>query len=128
MKIRIFKKLQNGVFDVRVQTEDWSENDRGLMVRHGEPEIDLGGAFVPNGETSDSSSKDAIAIPTVYARVMTESPFTHKFDTRDFNGSVQVALAVAQLWASAIECRVTSAVLALRAKDDKFTTEEVSEV
>lgn len=46
MKIRIFKKLVDGVFHVRVQTEDWSERDRCLMVKYGEPELNLGGTFV----------------------------------------------------------------------------------
>ena len=135
MKIRIFKKLQNGVFDVRVQTEDWSENDRNLMIKYGEPEINLGGEFVPDDNSSGSSisfassesSASEIVIPTSYARVMTESPFTHKFDARDC-GSVANAQSVAQQWAQRLEARITTVVSELREKNDIFTTEEITEI
>ena len=127
MKIRIFKKLQNGVFDVRIQTEDWSENDKNLMVRYGEPEISLGGTFVPEASPSDSSSREELEFPTVYARVMTESPFTQKFDARDC-GSVSAARSVAQQWASLIEERIAEVVSELRSKNDSFTTEEITEI
>lgn len=127
MKIRIFKKLQNGVFDVRIQTEDWSENDKGLMVKYGEPEVNLGGTFTPSESSSASSSPVEIVLPTVYARVMTESPFTQKFDARDC-GSVADARSVAQQWTSIIEERIAEVVSDLRAKNDSFTTEEITEV
>ena len=131
MKIRIFKKLQNGVFDVRVQTEDWSENDRNLMVKYGEPEVNLGGTFVSNEESSSSSGSSResveVVLPTVYARVMTESPFTQKFDARDC-GSVENARSIAQQWSFRIEERISEVVAELRAKNDSFTTEEITEI
>ena len=129
MKIRIFKKLQNGVFDVRAQTEDWSENDKQLMVKYGEPEICLGGTFAPNeGSSSDDEDNPEIIIPNTYARVMTESPFTQKIDSRDCNGSISNAQAIARLWASTIEDRIAEVVSELRTHNDSFTTEEVSEI
>ena len=127
MKIRIFKKLQNGVFIVRIQTEDWSENDRNLMIKYGEPEINLGGTFVPDASSSDSASSEEIDLPTMYARVMTESPFIQRFDARDC-GSIAEARSVAQQWASLIEERIAEVVSELRSKNDVFTTEEITEV
>lgn len=84
MKIRIIKKLVDSVFNVRIQTEDWSEHDRMLMVKHGEPEINLGGTFRAEPDTCSEESQFDFILDDVYARVMTESPFTQKFDTRDF--------------------------------------------
>ena len=122
MKIRIFKKLVDGVFDVRIQTEDWSENDRSLMVKYGEPEIDLGGLF------TDESGEEPVSytLDDVHARILTESPFTRKFDSRDL-GSVANAKAIAGVWSSTIEDRIADAVMALRANADTFNTEEISE-
>lgn len=128
MKIRIFKRLVGGVFESRVQTEDWSENDRRLMVKFGEPEINLGGEFscVPN---SDSSSQEDIIVrlDDVYARIMTEAPFTQKFDSRDY-GSVDNAKCLMNRWCSTIEDRITAAVTSLRSKDNFFASEEITEL
>ena len=124
MKIRIFKKLDNGVFHVRIQTEDWSERDRDLMKKYGEPEINLGGVIV----IDESSSSDPCPheLDDAYARVMTESPFTHRFDSRDF-GSVQCAKHAACEWAATVEERISASVTFLRSRGDEFTTEEVTE-
>lgn len=125
MKIRIFKKLDNGVFHVRIQTEDWSEHDRDLMKKYGEPEINLGG-LIAWGPCESSSSDPGFDVDDAYVRVMTESPFTHRFDSRDF-GSVQKSKEAACEWASMVEERIAAAVTMLRSKGDEFTTEEVTE-
>jgi len=129
MKIRIYKRLIDGVFFIRVQTEDWSENDRSLMVKFGEPEIDLGGEFscVPNSDSSSSESSITVMLDNLYARIMSESPFVQKFDSRDI-GSIDAAKCIANRWCAVIEERITSSILALRNKDDFFSTEEITEV
>ena len=134
MKIRILKKLIDGVFDVRVQTEDWSENDVRLMVKYGEPEINLGGTFTlpPPNDGSSSSSGSSSYEPIVadlddcYARIMSESPFTYKFDSRDYDG-VDNARMLASMWALEMEARIVEKVRGLRDKDSFFTTEEIME-
>lgn len=132
MKIRVYKRLIDGVFHVLVNTEDWSENDRRLMLKYGEPEINLGGRFVcvPNSgeESTSSDSHDEIAavIDDVYVRIMTESPYKEKFDSRDY-GSVHNAKLLSQEWISEIEDRIINAVAALRSNDDSFSTEEIME-
>ena len=136
MKIRIFKRMVDGVFEVRVQTEDWSEGDKGLMVKYGEPEINLGGMFsyVPYEEPSGSSSssgsssgpEEELTIDDYYVRIMTESPFVHKFDSRDLH-NMETAQAVAAMWSDTIERRIVNAVKELREKGTFFTTEEIME-
>lgn len=130
MKIRIFKKLVDNVFYVRVQTEDWSENDVQLMVKYGEPEINLGGTIVYTPTCSSDSDSDPSDIPVklddVYVRIMTETPFTHKFDVRDF-GCVADAQTVASEWASGLERTIISKVSDLRSKAEFFATEEITE-
>lgn len=130
MKIRIFKRIVDGVFDVRIQTEDWSQHDIDLMVKYGEPEINLGGeiAYVPvNVEGSSSSGgTETVLLDDNYARIMTESPFTYKFDSRDYDG-VDNARQIASAWASEIEARIVDKVRMLRDKDTFFNTEEIME-
>jgi len=125
MKIRIIKKLVGSVFDVRVYTEDWSENDRELMIKYGEPEINIGGVIVYTKE----GSPDAVTVEfdSAYERIMTESPFTRKFDARDYNDSIDEAKAVAVAWANHIESIIIASVRDLREKDTFFTTEEITE-
>lgn len=133
MKIRVIKKLYDGVFESRIHTEDWSELDRELMVKYGEPEINLGGEIpyvLRNDEQSSDSSSDPgkyIVLDDVYARIMTESPFVRKFDSRDFDGGVDEAMAAAAAWAFEIEARILEKVRLLREKDTFFTTEEITE-
>lgn len=131
MKIRIFKRVVDGVFDVRIQTEDWSQHDIDLMVKYGEPEINLGGeiAYVPvnvEGSSSSSGGTETVLLDDNYARIMTESPFTYKFDSRDYDG-VDNARQIASAWASEIEARIVDKVRMLRDKDTFFNTEEIME-
>lgn len=126
MKIRIFKTLSDGVFTARVHTEDWSQNDTSAMVKYGEPEISLGGDIPLSIEDSSSSGDQTITLDDVHARIMSESPFVQKFDSRDYGGT-DVARLLASTWASMIEKRIADAVVELRAKDDFFVTEEVTE-
>lgn len=118
MKIRKLKRILDSVVHVCIYTEDWSENDRSLMVKFGEPEISLGGTF--------SSDTTSVTLDDVHARILTEVPFTRKFDARDL-GSIADAKLVANAWGDAVENRIISEVDTLRSKDNFFTTEEITE-
>ena len=137
MKIRIFKRIVDSVFDVRIQTEDWSQHDIDLMVKYGEPEINIGGEieYVPVNTAADGSSSSSASSPggtetllldDNYVRIMTESPFTYKFDSRDYDG-MDNARQIAFAWASAIESRIVDKVRALRDRDSFLATEEIME-
>lgn len=115
MNIRTFKKLEGGVYIVSVYTEQWSEGDRLLMEKYGEPTLALGGDFVSAPDYVDYS------LPARYAKLMSESPFTQRFDSQDFND----ADARADVWKTEIQDRITVLVADLRARTDTFTGEEV---
>jgi hypothetical protein len=116
MNIRVFKKLDNGVYQISVHTTDWSESDKALMVKYGEPTIDLGGSFV--GETPYLE----YVLSTKLVLIMSESPFTQRFDSRDAIDADDRAT----LWKTTIVERITYELLNLRAHDDTFTGEEVT--
>lgn len=135
MKIRILKRLVNGVFEVLVRTEDWSSNDVLLMKRHGEPEINLG-CVIPledsssnsftDYSSSSSSSTAELVIDDDYVRIMTESPYIHRFDSRDLGG-VAKAKETGNKWCAIIEDRIVEAVKGLRENDKFFNTESIME-
>lgn len=155
MKIRIFTSLKNGVYHARIHTEDWSENDRELMKKYGEPEINLGGFFSysdvqdwgswNNNSGGDAKNKklsgkksevsftdDGFRLDDNYARIMTESPFTQKFDIRNILELVNSDYAEAQfltqemiyVWTRIIRDRIFQAVADLKNNSGVFNSKE----
>lgn len=122
MKIREFRVLEDNVYRVSLQTEDWSERDTRLMEKYGEPEIDIGGTFPDDG--SGSGSGVTFTLDSKLYGVKTGSPFTYGFDARDYDDAEARAL----LWATTIISRITDAMTTLRANDDGFMGEEVVNV
>lgn len=120
MKIRTFKNLEDNVYRVSIQTEDWSERDMRLMEKYGEPEIDIGGTFLDeNG--SGSGDDFTFTLDSKLYGVKTGSPFSYGFDARDYADAETRAL----LWATTLISRITDAMTTLRANDDGFTGEDV---
>ena len=115
MKIRTFYTLQNDVFKVKVVTENWSEGDLSLMGLFGEPEVDIGGTF---------TGPPAYTLPSNLARILSESPFTQSFDSRDYADAEDRA----NVWGDEIVAKIDAAVVALRALSDDYTREEVETV
>jgi hypothetical protein len=120
MKIRKMRQVVDGVFEVVIKTEEWSELDRNLMAKFGEPEIDLGGEF-------DAAISDLVPIFTLateLADVMSESPFKQVFDSDDFT----YAMTMAQIWEDEVADRIMDAVSVLRINSDEWSGEEVVNV
>lgn len=113
MKIRTFYILSGDVYRVSVYTQDWSEGDTDLMVKYGEPQIDLGGDF----------TNPAFTLPTVLRNIKSESPFAQQFDARDTDAGV--AKSRAQRWAADMATRITTAIGTLRGNTDDYSGEEV---
>ena len=75
MNIRTFKQIIGDVFQVTINTEQWSQLDNQLMASYGEPEIDLGGSF---------TGPPAFDLPSNFARIKSGSPFIGRFDGDDY--------------------------------------------
>lgn len=119
MKIRTFYTLENGVYRVVVNTEDWSENDVRLMEKFGEPEINIGGdlSYTPTaGDPTPISWK----IPDEYRGVRNET-LAMSFDSRD----TEHAEGLANAWADRTIGAVSAAFAALHEHSDDFTRETV---
>ena len=102
MKLRKYYILDNDIYTVRMNTEDWSQRDQELMVNFGEPEIDLGGDFL---DLSTSTPTIVFTLPHRLVRIMTDSPFSQGFDERDYP-TTPTAEERANLWADTISDRV----------------------
>ena len=120
MKIRPFFELTGGVYKVSIYTEAWSEGDKNLMTRFGQPEIDLGGDFLVVSDV-------LFTLPNNLARIMSESPFSQSFDGADYE-SPSDAEIMAKLWQGEISLRITDAVSTLRSLQDDYTSETVETV
>lgn len=114
MNIRTFKQIIGNVFQVSINTDDWSELDNQLMASYGEPEIDLGGSF---------TGPPAFDLPSNYSRIKSGSPFIGRFDGDDYGDAEQRA----DVWADEVVVRLKAAIDTLRANNDDFTGESVEQ-
>lgn len=123
MKKRVLRDMDNGVYRIILLTEDWSEGDRELIARFGEPEINVGGEvnYIIDGETKTRTLGDE------YVCLLRGFPYQRGFDARDY-ASVEEAVALGVAWKEMVLSRIDAAVLALRANAAPLPTEEVSEI
>lgn len=118
MKLRVFTSMSNGVYRVSVHTEDWSEGDRDLMAKYGEPTVNIGGTVNPDYY----DDLPPITLPDSFSRVMSDAPMSVKFDSRDYG---EGASFYAQAWTAGIVTSITDEVTILRQNVDNFSKEEV---
>lgn len=111
MNIRTFYNLTNDVYQVSIYTQDWSEGDRELMKKFGEPQINVGGSF----------SNPTFTLPDSLKNIMSESPFAQRFDLRD----AADAKDRANRWATDMATTISDAVTTLRNNSDSYTKETV---
>ena len=117
MKIRKFSEIQDDVYIVTLQTEDWSQADMLAIAQYGAPEIDVGGTF-------DDADETSFTLPSVLKHV-SEPVFCQRFDLRDYAD----AQARADLWKTTMCQRIVDAVTALREQAvTQWSKEEVQNV
>ncbi len=114
MNIRTFKQILGDVYQVSINTEEWSEGDNELMASYGEPEVDLGGDF---------TGPPAFTLPTNFSKIKSGSPMIASFDGQDFVDAEQRA----DVWASEMITRIKAEIDVLRSNSDTFTGEDVEQ-
>lgn len=121
MKIRTYKYIADKKFFVEIRTEDFSENDLQLMEQFGEPEINVGGLYGDSvGPTSTWIAPDRLL------RVKQGfQPFKAFFDSRTFGNDADDR---ANALMAKIVQRIQTAMSTLRAMQDTFTSEAVTNV
>lgn len=121
MKIRVFENMDDAVFRIVVNTEDFSQDDMRLMCQYGEPEIDCGGTV---SYTYDDTQKTK-EFGHQMIRVLHGFPFALGFDSRDYDGGCGEAIAVGEAWKTALKQQIADEMSALRLKARSLPTEEV---
>jgi len=116
MKLRTFKTINNGIYQIVINVEDISQNDQLLMQKYGEPTVDLGGTFTPEVPAPE------FTLPSKVVSIMAGNyVLRQSFDSRDTG----YAQANADAWSEELNTRITDAVEAMRQNVDTFTTEEI---
>jgi hypothetical protein len=121
VKIRTYKYIADKKFFIEIKTEEFSQNDLDLMQQFGEPEVNVGGLY---GESEGPTS--TWTAPSRFLRVKQGfQPFKAFFDSRNFGEEADDRANA--LIAKIIE-RIQAAMTVLRARQDTFTSEVVTNV
>lgn len=115
--IRVFQAIENDVWSLTFVNDpnNLSEGDKKAMRQFGEPEIDLGGTFLPETENT-------FTLPSKKAKIRADFPVTQLFDSRDADFENNTKIKV-EGYRDEIISRITSALTTLRDIEDTFTGE-----
>lgn len=123
--LKIKRSIDNEIWKINFSLDVSSipENDKELMRKFGEPEINLGGTFtVPGG-----GGGTTFTLPDKYIKVKSGLPYTQEFDSKspDFSADTQnKALAFEEEFI----VRYTQAFTDLRESVDSFTGERIENI
>lgn len=115
--LKIKRVIENDIWKINFNLDatSLSENDKDLIRKFGEPQINIGGVFL-------SDTADEYTLPDKYIRVRTDLPFTQEFDSKspDFENNTQTkAIAFQTNFTDLYEAAFNS----LRDMVDTFTGE-----
>jgi len=121
-KLRLFKSIENDIY-VSIFEDDpeaLSNQDKDLMQKFGEPEINMGGTFL-------SSTANEFTLPDSYVKVRSDFPQRVEFDSRAAPFDTNTLTKV-NAYNTDITTRFTDAFTTLRALSDTYTGEVVVNV
>lgn len=122
-KLRIFKSINNDVYTVSFLNDltALSQSDKEAMLKHGEPEINVGGVYL-------ESTENEFELPDEYVKIKNDfQPYVKDFDSRSEDFESNTATKV-NAFIDGIKTKFNDALETLRAEDDSFTGEEIYEV
>lgn len=126
--LKIKRYIENEVWKIvfSLDVASLSENDKQLISKFGEPEINIGGTYL-------ASTPDEYILQDKYLRVRTDLPFVQEFDakslTRDNQAAAQVsAQAQAVAFQTAFVANYEDAFNTLRTTADTFSGEYVENI
>ena len=115
--LKIKRSIENDIWKINFSLDisSLSENDKELIRKFGEPQINIGGAFL--AETANT-----YVLPDKYIRIRSDLPFTQEFDSKspDFLENTEVKAVAFQ---TEFVDRYETAFTDLRNMTDTFTGE-----
>jgi hypothetical protein len=121
--LKIKRSLDNDVFRINfaLDSSTLPENDKELIRKFGEPQLNIGGVYLP--ETDNE-----FTVPDKFIRVRSDLPYTQEFDAKSntlgFSSSQTQALAFQDEFVR----RYQEAFTALRSLPDTFTGEFIENI
>ncbi len=124
-KLRIFEGIENGVYFIRFENDltALSENDKLLMEKYGEPEINVGGTF----DWTVGQDSGTFTFPDQFLKVRQDFPYRRDFDSKD-TAFAEHTKEIVDVYQADIVAKFTAAFVALRANADLHTGETVVNV
>lgn len=126
--LKIKRYIENDVWKLMFALDavSLSENDKELIRKFGEPEINIGGTYL-------SGDPEEYILQDKYLRVRTDLPYIQEFDAKSLSYQNQAdAQAAAQAQAVAFQAafvgKYEDAFATLRATGDTFTGEYVENI
>lgn len=118
-KLRVYQTIDNEVYQLRFENDAkaLSRQDADLMEKFGEPEINIGGTFLP-------STINQFILPDKFLKVRADFPFLQEFDSRQTPFDTNTVTKV-QGYRDEIRTRFSDAFTDLRANGDTFSGEQV---
>lgn len=120
-KMHIYQSIENGIFVVSFKWDptSFSDVDKQLMAKYGEPVVNVGGTFL-------ASTGNQFILPDTFKRVVTDFPHTQRFDPADsrFTTNIQTK---ASAYRTELMATITAAFTTLRANNDTYTQEIIQD-
>lgn len=121
-KLRVFQSIENDIYVVRFENDPLalSEEDKQLMQKFGEPEINLGGTFL-------AATANEYTLPDEYVKVRSDFPIRKEFDSKGAPFDTNTVIKVTAFREDTTD-KFTDAITALRAQADTFTSEFITDI
>lgn len=119
--LRTFKTIENDIYVVVManDTDALSNQDKDLMKKYGEPEIDLGGSF--------GTSPNVFTLPSKLVKIRSDFPIRQEFDSRSAPFDTNTLIKV-NSWITQVSTEFSNAMTTLRDNTDTFTGESVTNI
>lgn len=125
--LKITRSIDNDVWKIifSIDPLKFSEHDKQLISKFGEPEINVGGVFLgPALGEPPESAPNMFILPDKYIKIRSGLPFVQEFDSRGTSGMFSDNTQLkAEAFQAAFVSKYTEALEALRNNVDGFTGE-----
>ena len=118
-KLRVFQSIEDNVWELLFTNDipSITQKDKELIKGFGEPTISVGGTYLADTENE-------YTLPVIYLKVISDLPYTQKFDARDADFSDNTSTKVLA-YRDDFVTKFTAAFTTLRNSVDNFTGEQL---
>ena len=121
--LKIKRAIANDVFKITfsLDVNSLPENDKELIRKFGEPQINIGGEYLPGTD-------NAFTLPDKFLRIRSDLPYTQEFDAKSNLLGFASTEAQAYAFQDAFISNYIGAFETLRSNADTFTGETIQNI